>query len=1129
MRTMKAETSGFSSVTLGALSVEQIDDVLRSAGTEPATVQPTLKPLLVVPLHLSMFLSLTPAERTGVHSRDELFDKFWSEGERRTSMRLGRKAAWTQVIDKLARWLSTNQQLSAPLYVLDDLSEDASAMASEHVLALTEDRYRFFHESFFDYAFARRFAAEGGQLLELLLNGEQHLFRRGQVRQVLAYLRAHNWSRYLTELGNVLSHEQVRFHIKRLIFQWLSALPDPTRQEWGLLQRLLIPMPEVWPDVRSVAVQSSAWFDVLDSTGYFDEALSSGESRREEEAVWMLSFPAVLKERSARVAALLRTHRAPGEPWDSYLRYVCRNGEVYHGREMFDLFLSLIDEGVLDGLRPGFAVNDNWWSVLYSMAKRCPEMACETIGHWFDRAILLWRLNARHDGESRDEEPAWRDLAYHLDQKGNNGSSIIISAAESHAIYVEQMLPRVADFVSDSARDRGDRLMVDPLWSCRSFGDRGLQAHSTLLSSLARSLESLAESSPNDLDRLLDPYAERPHDAVAYLVLRAWTAAPELYAERLARYLVADPRRLKVGYTSWGGNGGSAALHVSSRAVQAASFRCSPDSFSALERTIVSLKDDWEEKHPAIRGAMQFTLLESIEKSRLSTSGKARLGELRRKFPQERHEPPTAMKVSTIGSPIPEEANPKMSDEQWLRAMRKYAGVDRQWDRDYRMSAGEWGLCQSLEARARAEPRRFAFLAGRMPDELPASYFEAILRGVAACAPQEKEELPLPITAEELVVLVRRVHELPGRPCGQGIARLVEKWSSLKAWPDEMIDLITWYALNDPDPHEEVWRKSSGSEHFYYGGDPYAAGINSTRGTIAGVIAHLLFVQPEQFDRLQAAVQGLVSDRTIAVRSCAIRPLLAVLNRDPQKAISWFIECVSVDPVLLETPIVDRFLQFAGYQDYDGIRPVVHTMLESPSPKVIEAGARQVCVLALDVEAARVDAERIQRGTSVMRKAAAEVYSTNVAHEVVGSTCRQLLKPFFADSDESVRAQTGLAFRHLASLSLNEQADLLAAFLEAGPEKAALEPLVHALESSLVQLPDLVCRFAERCIEVYRAEAGDISTAASGVAMYLSKIVVRLYAQTEDPAVQSRCLNMIDEMERHHFLGLSDELQRLDR
>ena len=56
-----------------------------------------------------------------------------------------------------------------------------------------------------------------------------------------------------------------------------------------------------------------------------------------------------------------------------------------------------------------------------------------------------------------------------------------------------------------------------------------------------------------------------------------------------------------------------------------------------------------------------------------------------------------------------------------------------------------------------------------------------------------------------------------------------------------------------------------------------------------------------------------------------------------------------------------------------------------------------------------------------------------------------------------------------------------------------------------------------------------LQTAGAMVAMDLSKIVVRLYSQTEDPAIQSQCLALIDDMETHHFYGLSDELRRLDR
>ncbi|HWM89563.1 MAG TPA: hypothetical protein VN493_02225 [Thermoanaerobaculia bacterium] len=1126
MRAMK--TSGFTIVKLAPLSIEQVDTALRGAGVNPSDVQSALKPVLVVPLHLSMFLSLAPIDRVGVGSRDELLDKFWTEGERRTDHRLGRKAAWTQVIDLLANWLSTRQQLSAPGYVFDDFRDDAVAMASEHVLILSEGRYRFFHESFFDYAFARRFAAKGGRLLDLLLGGEQHLFRRAQVRQVLAYLRAQDWPRYMEELEAVLGEHGVRFHIKRLVFQWLSYLPDPQLQEWRVLQKLLNSVPDLRSHVHSVTRGHSGWFDVLDAAGFFDGALSSKEEKQQEEVIWMFSHPQTMQTRSARVAALLRKYRIPGEPWSHYLRYVCRIGYVYFSREMFDLFLSLIDDGTLDGVRPGFAVNDDWWSVLYSMAQERPELACEAIGQWFDRALVRWRLGQMEEPDSVDDDTSLdRSLSAYLNRSGK-GVSVIRDAAKNPLSYAEQILPRVAAFVNDTAEERTGRLCIDPLWSFRSFGDNSLQIHGALLSNLAISLEALAKMAPEVLDRLLAPYQDRPHDAIAYLVLRAWTAAPEVYAEHLADYLARDARRLKVGYASWGGNGGSAESYVASQAVRAASARCSPERFVALENAILSLRDDWESKHPEIRGFRQLELLQSLAKSRLSASGRAKLNELRRKFPGERSEPPRRMEVSSVESPVPEDAQAKMTDEQWLRAMRKYAGVDRRLDRAFRRSGGMDALAYSLQNRTRTYPGRFVALAERMPDDLPTSYFEAILRGVADHLAGKNEASPPMITLEQVTSLVRRVHALPGPPGGQDIARLIKNWVG-REWPEEVVDIIAWYAVNDPDPDTELWRTSADSGQPYNGGDAYRAGINSTRGAIAGAIARLLFDQPEHLKRLQGAVDSLVNDRSIAVRSCVIEALLAVLNVDVPRSLSWFLDCISLDQAVLETPLIERFVHYAGYRDYPAIRPVVDVLLRSSSSQAVEAGARQVCLLALDVESAMADVERVHSGTPLMRKAAADVYSTNVADDAVGPTCRQMLKPFFADLDESVRTEAASAFRKLGSLTTADQADLLGAFLKAAPTPAALETVVHALEDSPVPLPELVCELAEKCVEAYRAEAGDISKNGAMVSMDLSKIVVRLYAQTEDPKIQSRCLNLIDEMERHHFLGLSDELQRLDR
>jgi hypothetical protein len=164
-----------------------------------------------------------------------------------------------------------------------------------------------------------------------------------------------------------------------------------------------------------------------------------------------------------------------------------------------------------------------------------------------------------------------------------------------------------------------------------------------------------------------------------------------------------------------------------------------------------------------------------------------------------------------------------------------------------------------------------------------------------------------------------------------------------------------------------------------------------------------------------------------------------------------------------------------------------------------------------------------------MREAAATVYAANISNEVVGAVCRTKLKPFFSDPEESVRTQAATAFQHIVSIDTAAQSDLLATFLASKPGSASLAQVIRALEGSQVQLPDLVCQLAELCVEAYREVAGDLRKSASASAMGIAKIVVRLYAQTEDPAIQSRCLSIIDDMERHRFLGVSDELRSLDR
>ena len=258
-------------------------------------------------------------------------------------------------------------------------------------------------------------------------------------------------------------------------------------------------------------------------------------------------------------------------------------------------------------------------------------------------------------------------------------------------------------------------------------------------------------------------------------------------------------------------------------------------------------------------------------------------------------------------------------------------------------------------------------------------------------------------------------------------------------------------------------------------------------------------------------------------------PFLAWLNIDAAEAISLFNASMEGHPELLRTPYTARFVHFAAFRDFEAMRPYLKLMLGSKVSGLDYLAAQELCLLSFDIpQAAAWIADMIDPSVEI-RKAFANVYAANVAQPVIGHACRRALKKFFSDPDDSVRMQASTAFEHLEALDTLAQEELLDSFLASDPGLLPLIPVVHALVRSQVQLPDLVCKLAETCIVVCRKDGNNPATSSAAIAMDLSKIVVRLYAQTDDEGVRSRCLSLIDEMELHNFVGVSTELDTVDR
>lgn len=281
---------------------DDVESFLQGRGYDVATLQATQRELLCLPLNLALFVEGSDGDQS-FSSRTDLFDKLMRKKER--AIANGRSLGWTAAtaLGSLVRWMSERQRLDAPASVLGGYPSASDILASEHLIVNARDNLNLFHESFFDYLFARQFMLEAQSLKAMLTTTEQHLFRRTQTRQILEVLRSVDRPRYLRELRDVLTSDAIRYHIKNAIALWLGTLPDPTVEEFEIIRLLDSPDEALPLLVHDAMLGTVGWFDLLNRGHWISKQLSGALDQRRNQVLHWLGK--VATGRPTEVATLL--------------------------------------------------------------------------------------------------------------------------------------------------------------------------------------------------------------------------------------------------------------------------------------------------------------------------------------------------------------------------------------------------------------------------------------------------------------------------------------------------------------------------------------------------------------------------------------------------------------------------------------------------------------------------------------------------------------------------------------------------------------------------------------------------------------------------------------------------------
>ncbi|MBJ6146387.1 NACHT domain-containing NTPase [Hymenobacter sp. BT559] len=273
-------------IEVGELSKEQVDEALQAAGVGTAAgLSPAVIRLLQTPLHLAIYCALDPETRTGEAAtslqglyHQLLHDHLLSPRRLPTNIETNRVKS---LLYDLAEAMNKKQQLTLPSIKWKERDiEVCRFLETQGILSSVgpgQQQLTFFHQTFYEYLFARQFVTREQSLSSFVLASGQGLFLRPLIQQVLMFQRGNDFDAYLRDVQTLLTAPACRFHIKLLLVQYLATQPRPEPAEVQLVQSLILPHARLaWPFVESVS--SRPWLELLAAPAVFPQLSSEMEA-----------------------------------------------------------------------------------------------------------------------------------------------------------------------------------------------------------------------------------------------------------------------------------------------------------------------------------------------------------------------------------------------------------------------------------------------------------------------------------------------------------------------------------------------------------------------------------------------------------------------------------------------------------------------------------------------------------------------------------------------------------------------------------------------------------------------------------------------------------------------------------
>lgn len=907
---------------LQRISKDEVKNVLKTNNLEIG-LGPQMLDFLGNPLHLVLYLKVIKyVELRSPLTQVLLYDELWNVFIVNARGDAFRKEQLMSLLDALVGTMYKRQELSVHLRDFETNYNNELAYLLHHgILTKTKNSHlQFFHQTMFDYVYARRFVESGKDLLEELATQHQGLFSRAAVKSILSFQRAIDPKLYKGNVSQLLfakkedSSEKYRFHLKSLALSNMTYFDSPKKEEIDLISQKIFSN-EAYLGVILESVHTRDWFKAIWNIIDMKGGWSSLPSTTKEKVMVMCrrtlwaDADAVLDMSNKIVSCGNDEDKVYVKNLLSYQSFDC---EV-------DKIISLYEKLASDG------VPLECTSLLKNIVKDNPDFVCSEI-----KKNVASQLAAK-------ERASYKVVAFDHDEE-----DVFNTLENVHHDHAIKLYAKLLGMIMEATKF--DTLGAE-IYSSFGFSNFHLSTERHCSSDFTgyianKLIESFKTNVDNPLVKTyLDQFVNSNYDGYVFIALYVYTTFASRFVNEI--YGVITSRKILFDAPCWVEYQGLEALKASFMYMSddqkeyiidfASKVKdCGEYKIYDKDRASLRLQNgipllDIDIHRGKILSTIDYDVLKAFnwyayqERQRIERKYQYKSDNGKISFPLLENKRPFKMSSKSGWTSVGKEPASKMSCATWYKSMIKYVDDDHiDWSRP-----SLTGQCQLFRAIVANDPNKFvSFINEIVGDEkILLVYVESGMRGLLDAGRMAEAEHVFNLILAQIGTDVNT--EIRGFEIHAFLFAL-DDFIKANYVPQTVFDFICNAVLFVKEPEDDSQSNS--------GRDIYNTGINQARGHAANLLVQCYCFE-EYKEQLFDTLEKMADNASVYTRSAALLDM-AVLNcLDKERNLSLFLKMLhDYEPRLMAMPVHNHnplvyFINYAFEELIDYFRHAVDTPL----------------------------------------------------------------------------------------------------------------------------------------------------------------------------------------------------------